>query len=457
MDLRVGQLSLRARVPGAGDAWRSRIQRLAGAALQSALHGHLEPLLAARGLGPDVEIFVRHLRVRVRVRGRVGDPRLAAAWAEALARDLSRQLDALGDARGGWTEDLALFADPCAAALAWVAQRMTNQPEAWWEARVAAGRRLGEALADVAYAAPARLPSALMTLHQERRLPWESVLTPTDAETIFQLLLRAAQSAEALARGSGALSALGPQGAEPSPGSTALARMISRLSESDTPALVGVEHPSLRRLLAAALALSTPAQALAMPSPPPATLPVENTIYPLYLAGLVLLVRPLLRGPVAAKLPPEQIPALVLSALDAVLRRLLAPLDPALAALVRVQHAELVEVLSGGAQRVDEDLGETALDAVLGDLPREIADVLDRGPLPPERKVLAHLVRANTRAPLAALVLRPGRLEVGRGWADLYLPLATVDLALRLGGWDLDPGWIPSLGRVIRLHYEDSR
>ncbi len=54
---------------------------------------------------------------------------------------------------------------------------------------------------------------------------------------------------------------------------------------------------------------------------------------------------------------------------------------------------------------------------------------------------------------LQALLLRPGLLELDAHRADLHLPLSSVDLALRLGGWDLDPGWVPALGRMIRVHY----
>jgi hypothetical protein len=49
---------------------------------------------------------------------------------------------------------------------------------------------------------------------------------------------------------------------------------------------------------------------------------------------------------------------------------------------------------------------------------------------------------------------RPGRLEAEATEAHLYLPMRTVDLSLRRAGWDLDPGFVPLLGRVIRFHYE---
>ncbi len=56
---------------------------------------------------------------------------------------------------------------------------------------------------------------------------------------------------------------------------------------------------------------------------------------------------------------------------------------------------------------------------------------------------------------LAHLLLRPGRLRITRTHADLHLPSRSVSVALRVGAWDVDPGWVPYLGRVIRLHYEE--
>ena len=38
--------------------------------------------------------------------------------------------------------------------------------------------------------------------------------------------------------------------------------------------------------------------------------------------------------------------------------------------------------------------------------------------------------------------------------ADVTWPLAGADLALRRAGWDIDPGWLPWIGRVLRFHYD---
>ncbi|MCU7930216.1 MAG: hypothetical protein KZQ90_05405 [Candidatus Thiodiazotropha sp. (ex Codakia rugifera)] len=58
--------------------------------------------------------------------------------------------------------------------------------------------------------------------------------------------------------------------------------------------------------------------------------------------------------------------------------------------------------------------------------------------------------------PLSAmdrLLLRPGHLRMSENEAHLILPSDAVDIGLRRGGWDIDPGWVPQLGRVIRFEY----
>lgn len=60
--------------------------------------------------------------------------------------------------------------------------------------------------------------------------------------------------------------------------------------------------------------------------------------------------------------------------------------------------------------------------------------------LPPPR--LAHVCR------------RPGRLLIEPGWVELVLPLDGVETAIRRLGLDLDPGWLPWLGCVLRFRYE---
>jgi hypothetical protein len=60
-------------------------------------------------------------------------------------------------------------------------------------------------------------------------------------------------------------------------------------------------------------------------------------------------------------------------------------------------------------------------------------------------------------APRAAAVCqRRGRLVIEPGWITLHLPLGSVDTAVRRLALDLDPGWLPWLGCVVKVVYDES-
>lgn len=51
------------------------------------------------------------------------------------------------------------------------------------------------------------------------------------------------------------------------------------------------------------------------------------------------------------------------------------------------------------------------------------------------------------------LVRRPGRIEATRTHFDIVFDLASADIRVRRAGLDLDPGWLPWLGRIVAFHY----
>lgn len=55
---------------------------------------------------------------------------------------------------------------------------------------------------------------------------------------------------------------------------------------------------------------------------------------------------------------------------------------------------------------------------------------------------------------LAGICRRPGRLRFEAGWIELHLPLDSVQTPIRRLGLDLDPGWLPWLGCVLRICYD---
>ncbi|HRP64968.1 MAG TPA: hypothetical protein PLF79_02800 [Thauera sp.] len=53
----------------------------------------------------------------------------------------------------------------------------------------------------------------------------------------------------------------------------------------------------------------------------------------------------------------------------------------------------------------------------------------------------------------ASLCLRPAQMEITPTHADVWLAFDQLDLRIRRAGLDIDPGWLPWFGRVVRFHY----
>ena len=51
------------------------------------------------------------------------------------------------------------------------------------------------------------------------------------------------------------------------------------------------------------------------------------------------------------------------------------------------------------------------------------------------------------------IVNRQGRISLNRTDLDVTLPLTSADLRIRRVGLDVDPGWLPWFGKVVRFHY----
>src|SRR5262249_16083774 len=54
---------------------------------------------------------------------------------------------------------------------------------------------------------------------------------------------------------------------------------------------------------------------------------------------------------------------------------------------------------------------------------------------------------------LRSLVCRPGRMFVTRMHLDVFFDHRQANLRVRKAGLDVDPGWLPWLGRVVKFHY----
>ena len=55
--------------------------------------------------------------------------------------------------------------------------------------------------------------------------------------------------------------------------------------------------------------------------------------------------------------------------------------------------------------------------------------------------------------PLAQIIDRPGAFTLTRTHLDIYFHHDQADIRIRRSGLDLDPGWVPWLGRVVLFHY----
>jgi hypothetical protein len=55
------------------------------------------------------------------------------------------------------------------------------------------------------------------------------------------------------------------------------------------------------------------------------------------------------------------------------------------------------------------------------------------------------------------IILRDATLSLSATDLDVIFPLDAVDIRIRRAGLDIDPGWVPWFGRVVRFHYTQSQ
>jgi hypothetical protein len=87
-------------------------------------------------------------------------------------------------------------------------------------------------------------------------------------------------------------------------------------------------------------------------------------------------------------------------------------------------------------------------------LPRRIDLGREEGLLAACQLVLARYLRRYARISPRRLVRRPALVHATRSHIDLCFDARWVELDVRRTGLDLDPGWVPWLGRVVSFHYD---
>jgi hypothetical protein len=98
-------------------------------------------------------------------------------------------------------------------------------------------------------------------------------------------------------------------------------------------------------------------------------------------------------------------------------------------------------LLALGGDRADVNIEDTELRPEVERLVRELLLETRR------------FCRKNLRLGLRNVVCRPGRMASTRTHLDVVFDLEAADIRVRRAGLDLDPGWVPWLGRVVRYHY----
>jgi hypothetical protein len=481
---------------GQEHAW---LQELSQRSLPEALAGVAERALSQAGLSSEAVVAVRRLNLRLQLADGASDAALVGGWSQALEQALEQALVlALGRARQAsaqgsdteTSEQVVVFADAWAAEVAHLGCLLRKGRPAWWAERLLDGR--GEPL-DLAPAAilrrwlegqPARAVAAMAQLaNLPPRAQGVSALLPQ--AVALELANDLAERLSQRPGGKLALPAVGsplralleaalerlrlhPQLGASTSAATAPSRpwRLALLLQAQ-PSLALLSPPTLLALVDALGAQNglpaDPAPQQSTPAPPavePADQPTLDCAW-IHAGGLLLLLnRPVLSSSEPGD-QPEPAPAGDLALLG--LQRLLAPLADGERAAAFQRERPLLALLAPDRpwpERLDQAVvqdpaaAERQLAAVIEAIPEGVS--FAPGAL---RQVYGPRHGATPPLPdreshrLAALLWRPGLLEWD-GWEiSLSWPLASVDGALRRGGWDLDPGWQPALRRVVRFHY----
>ena len=453
--------------------------------------------IAARWTGPEEWLLIRRLPLRLRWREDPADADVGRAWGDALSDAIARALDRDDGNCVRYTNRQAALADLVyRAALGdssrhWAWQRMELIPRA----ALRSDEVLRHAGAELACTpelvwpvitrllageeSTACLTAALRALPQEMWLRWVEAC-PRSAG--FARALAATRSHVTAASGTALPAETAWNAKAQSLLRWAAARgwFVQRHRDLLTVLLCACQEPthaatesSLQRQLAAArrtLAALLPATAPGA-VPPPSAAPAQ----PRAVAATTASPSSNLANPVQpqAPSPVQSTPAQ---------RRLPELPQPQTWLATRFAGALfwLSRIAAAGALKPPEE-GEDALPLFLRELALALGVPSDDpvlpafcgGALPAGEASAATIAAAQQRTAewerwlatvareppvprVLAVCRRDGRLRVEPGWIELHLPLSSVETAIRRLGLDLDPGWLPWLGCVVRIIYEET-
>lgn len=505
---------------GGADAAQVRglLERAVSAHLPPALDRRLDRLFAEQGWSREAELIVRRVAPRLRVRGGALDgATLAEGLAEALVRQLTAP--ATGASAEHVDENWACFPDRIAAETRYLIERSRRgagaRPAWWWEPLFTRGappgaaeillgwvesapERAAHAIRELVRQEPAllgralsneravALASRLLALRAERTVGLRRRETaprsePGPAEPYLDSLFRDPVLLGACARGDASLgerallAVTAACVAQPAAATPQLSDLLAALGSLDPGGWRQADtlHPEREPATgepepgASASAPPTPREEPRAERRAPCVVEAPWSepapAHEVCCAGLLFLLRPLIEHGVLEEHAGAGLGRRLQGFAVRVIERVLPREEEVERPGILLREEPILRVFRGSREPLDETRLALRLSR------REAADVerwIERvaslvpdatAPAPdglPER--YRALLGEDASSPLQHAVIRSARIAVGPFRADLHLPLASSDAALRRFGWDVDPGWLPPLGRIVCFHFEDT-
>jgi len=125
------------------------------------------------------------------------------------------------------------------------------------------------------------------------------------------------------------------------------------------------------------------------------------------------------------------------------------PPNDALALAFRAELAEEDDPVSPGTEHVTFDLPVRAAEIVSSPRPRSPL----ASPFTAWLTAVRRWSRRHARMGLTTLIRRPGRVHISRTHIGAGFALSQVDVRVRRLALDVDPGWVPWMGRIVQFSY----
>ncbi|WP_026603197.1 hypothetical protein [Methylomonas sp. 11b] len=126
-----------------------------------------------------------------------------------------------------------------------------------------------------------------------------------------------------------------------------------------------------------------------------------------------------------------------------------------------LEHAEILPSGWAWLYRLGQELQLEEDDALVDFIALQLglddsAELVQLPPLPAREQVLSLAERwyGKTGVWQPELLALAGKIHYSPSHIDLYAPMSAIRLPVRLAGLDINPGWLPWLGRVVSFHYD---